>query len=299
MKYAIVISVSKTKFGPVVFRGDLLQNITKAYKLGYNAVELAVKDPDAVNVKEVSKLLQEYNLVIPAIGTGQIYFDEGLSFSDKDEFVRNEAVDRVKKIINLAKNFNSSIIIGLIRGNIKDSENDFNKELEIAEKRMFECLEKCLLYSERYNTKFLLEPLIRYNSNIFNKIGDVSNFLNKFKEKIDVDRIGILADTYHMNVEESIVEDSFSRYIDMIRYIHFSDSNRLAPGYGHINFKEIFKILKKEKYNNVISFEILPVPNPDISAKDALEYVKNIEKDIYKKDYKKVPSNFGPVAKGI
>jgi len=279
MKYGIVISVSKTKFGPVVFREDLKNNILLASKIGYDAIELAVKNPGEVNIIEVKGLLEEYNLTIPAIGTGQIYFDEGLSFSDPDKSVRDKAVERVNEIIRLAKNFNSSIIIGLIRGNINSISDNFQQELELAEMRIAECIQRCLSFSEKMNTNFLIEPLIRYNSNIFTRIEEVKKFLKQFSNKLDLERIGILADTYHMNVEETIIHESFRKNSKLIKHIHFSDSNRLAPGLGHINFETILKELKKSNYNGIISFEILPLPSPIFAAKKALEFVKNLEKE--------------------
>ena len=282
MKYSIVISVSKTKFGPVVFRDNLLENITKAYQFGYDAVELAVRDPEIIDNKKLVNLLSKYSLSVPAIGTGQIYFDEGISFSDESADIRKKAVERVCKIIDLAIGLNSAVIIGLIRGNVVNPEDNFDKKLISAEKRICECMQTCMQYSENSNTLFLVEPLIRYNSNIFNTLEQVSNFLDKFKHILDINRIGILADTFHMNVEEVIIDDSLINNLNLIKYIHFSDSNRLAPGYGHIDFKKILKILIKENYESFISFEIMPIPDSETAAKVALKNTKDIEKNIKK-----------------
>jgi len=282
MKYSIVISVSETKFGSVVFRENLLENIAKAYQFGYDAVELAVKNPEIIDYNKLVNSLNKYSLSIPAIGTGQIYFDEGISFSDESKDIRKKAVERVCKIIDLANGLNSAVIIGLIRGNVTDSEDNWDKKLINAEKRICECLQICLQYSENFNTLFLIEPLIRYNSNIFNTLEQVSNFLDKFKNVLNIKRIGILADTFHMNVEEVFIEDSIANNQNLIKYIHFSDSNRLAPGYGHIDFKKILKILIKENYDSFISFEIMPFPDSETAAKVALEYTKDIEKNIKK-----------------
>ena len=66
MKYGIVISVSKTKFGPVVFKENLSENIIKAASLGYDGVELAIRNPETLNVTEVDKLVQKYDLEVLA-----------------------------------------------------------------------------------------------------------------------------------------------------------------------------------------------------------------------------------------
>jgi len=282
MKYSIVISVSKTKFGPVVFRENLLENITKAHEYGYDAVELAVRDPEIIDHKELVNLLSKYSLTVPAIGTGQIYFDEGISFSDENANIREKAVSRVCKIIDLAKELNSAIIIGLIRGNVINPEDNYNEKLISAERKICECLQTCMQYSEKSNTLFLIEPLIRFDSNIFNTLKQVSIFLDKYEGKLDINRIGILADTFHMNVEEAVIEDSMINHLNLIKYIHFSDSNRLAPGYGHIDFKKILEILINENYSSFISFEIMPIPDSESAAEVALRYTKDIEKNIKK-----------------
>ncbi len=80
-----------------------------------------------------------------------------------------------------------------------------------------------------------------------------------------------------MNIEEPVIEGSFSKYIKYIKHIHFADSNRWAPGFGHIDFVKIYEILKNNKYDNFISFEMLPMPEPEVSAKKALEFVKRLE----------------------
>ena len=66
-------------------------------------------------------------------------------------------------------------------------------------------------------------------------------------------------------------------------YVHFADSNRLAPGQGHINFKSIFESLKRINYEGWISVEILPRPDPDTAARQALEYLRPLV-DKYNKD---------------
>ena len=61
-----------------------------------------------------------------------------------------------------------------------------------------------------------------------------------------------------------------------IDYIHLVDSNRQAPGFGHIDFKSIIKTLNEIKYNGVLSCEILPLPSSLTAAKQAIKYIKSI-----------------------
>jgi 5-keto-L-gluconate epimerase len=277
MKYGIVISVSKTKFGPIVFKENLAENIKEASNLGYSGVELAIRKPEVIKINEVDKFLRKYSMEIISVGTGQIYFEEGLSFADPSKEVRKAAVERVKRIIEVARYFNASIIIGLIRGKIKNTGN-FNQEYIKTEKNINNCIEELMIYSEKYNQKFLLEAINRYEVNIFNRLDETSDFLIKFKNILDLDRIGILADTFHMNIEEPVIHESIKKYSKLIKHIHFADSNRWPPGYGHIDFRRIINTLKDINYKNYISFEMLPLPDPKTAAKNALENIEQINK---------------------
>lgn len=275
MKHGIVISASKTEFGPVVFKDNLYENIIKASRFNYDGVELALKKSNDADFKKIERLVKKNNLEVIAFGTGQIFYDEGLSFADADKSVRRKATDRVKEIIDIASYFNSSVIIGLIRGKM-DFYNNHNK-LKIAEERIFECLEKCLCYSGNKNIKFLIEPINRYETNIFNRIEEVVSFLKRFEKKLDIARIGVLADTFHMNIEEPVIEKSINDYAGFITHVHLADSNRLAPGFGHLDFINILEVLKNNGYGGFLSFEIFPYPDSDTAAKKALEFIRNIE----------------------
>lgn len=279
MKYGIVISVSKTKFGPVVFKENLKENIIKAASMGYGGVELAIRKPESLDIREVKCLLGKYNLKVISLGTGQIYGKEGLSFSDPDDTVRRKAVDHTKKIIDIASRFNASIIIGLIRGSIK-SINNYSVEIIKAEDKIAGCLESLMSYSKANPVNFLIEPINRYEVNIFNRLEDVKNFILKYKDRLNLNKVGILADTFHMNIEEPVIEESFEKYFNFIKHVHFADSNRWPPGYGHIDFKKIIKLLKEKGYDGFISFETLPLPDPETAARNAIEFIKRLESKI-------------------
>jgi sugar phosphate isomerase/epimerase len=56
--------------------------------------------------------------------------------------------------------------------------------------------------------------------------------------------------------------------------VHIAASNRRYPGSGHLNFEGIFATLKGMGYQDYISAEILPLPDPDTAAKETMEFLK-------------------------
>jgi len=109
-------------------------------------------------------------------------------------------------------------------------------------------------------------------------------FINTLKEgmafidKIGMPNVGLLADTFHMNIEEVSMYESIVEAKDYITHVHFADSNRWAPGYGHLDFQKIVKTLKEINYQGYVSAEILPLPDQDSAAEMTIKTLNNIIK---------------------
>jgi sugar phosphate isomerase/epimerase len=116
MKKSIVVSIQPTKFSALAFKEDFEESIKKVADLGFDGAELAVRNPKDLKIEDVIRIIKENNLEVPAIGTGQAYGEEGLSFSNPDETIRRMAVERINNQIIFASHFNAQVIVGLIRG---------------------------------------------------------------------------------------------------------------------------------------------------------------------------------------
>jgi 5-keto-L-gluconate epimerase len=276
MKYAIVASVSQTNFGEIAFKEGIESTIHKAKEMRFDGVELSVKSSKALDVAKTRDLLKSLDLVVPAIGTGQLNIDEGLSFADVDANIRSKTVEKFKDLIDVAEAFNARIIIGFIAGKIENYSGDSLDQKKEAMKRICGCIQDCLDYGTKA-VQVLIEPLHRFNTNIFNTLQDVISFIDSNFHGEDKARIGVLADTWHMNIEEAVIAQAVSDNYERIKHVHFADSNRKSPGMGHIDFREIISVLLKKKYEGFISFEMIPFPDPIRAAQAALEYSKAIE----------------------
>jgi len=267
MKKSIVVSTSSTKFSALAFKEDFEKSIKKVADLGFDGAELAVRNPKDLKVENVIKIIKENDLEVPAIGTGQAYGEEGLSFSDPDEAFRKMAVDRIKDQIIFASHFDAQVIIGLIRGKIEESVCKTE-----AEEWTIDCLRKCTEFAKKYDIWLTIEPVNRYESNFINTINEGVEFI----KRVGASNLGLLVDTFHMNIEEVSIYDSIVQAEDYITHVHFADSNRWAPGCGHLDFKEIIKTLKKINYQGYVSAEILPLPDPDSCARLTIEHLNKI-----------------------
>ena len=193
-----------------------------AKDLGYTGVELSLLDSEKVKQEWLMDKLEELNLKVYTIATGQTYYTDGYSLYSEEEDKRQRAVNRVKGHIDFAARLGSAVIIGGIRGKITAQAEGF-KEME--EKGMI-AFRACVKYAESKGVILLLEPVNRYETNLINTLNDGLDII----EEIGSDHLKLLPDTFHMNIEESSIEESVVRAGSSIGYIHFADSNRLAPG---------------------------------------------------------------------
>lgn len=73
MKLSIVLSTQPAQFQAATFKGDLETNLQRIVALGYDGVELAIRDPKLVDLPQLEHLTHACKLSVPAIGTGQAW----------------------------------------------------------------------------------------------------------------------------------------------------------------------------------------------------------------------------------
>lgn len=265
MKLSIVLSTQPASFSALAYKGNIEENIKRIKELGYDGVELAVRNPNELDVDYIKSLLKENNLPVPAIGTGQAFGEEGLSFTHTDSSIRTKAIARIKNQITFAKNFDAVVIIGLVRGIV--SKNEDRNE---AYKNMLAAFDECASFDE--NVKIVIEPINRYETNLLNTVEETLKFIDELGKA----NVGLLLDTFHMNIEEPNILESIKLAKDRISHFHVADSNRWHPGAGHINFYEIFETLQQVNYNGFVSAEILPMPDSDTAAANNIAHLRKV-----------------------
>ena len=265
MKIAVAISDKEalpTAF--VVFRG-IEESIRKAAEMGYDGIELALMDKDQVNPEQVERLIRQYGLEIPVVSTGQVFAGHGLWFTDPDVARRRRAVEILKGLVDVAAMFKAMVNLGRVRGFIAEGET-----AEIAEGRFAEAVREIAAYARPKGVDLILEPVNRYEINFINSVDEGAALM----ERLAIPGLKLMPDVFHMNIEDVSIEGSLKKHIAHIAYIHFADSNRLAPGWGHLDFASIVGALNEAGYTGWTSVEILPKPDPDSAARQAIQYLR-------------------------
>jgi 5-keto-L-gluconate epimerase len=268
MKLSIVLSTQPAAFQAATFKGDLEMNLRHIADLGYDGVELAIRDPQAADYDELERLAAWCRLSVPAIGTGQAWGEEGLSFTDPDASIRRLAVERIIAHISGARRFEALIIIGLIRGRVKPGVDPRQ-----AMEWLVQALQECCRLAHAEGVSLALEPINRYETSLVNTAAQGLELLGQ----VGAENLGLLLDTYHMNIEEADIAGSIRACGGSLFHFHVADSNRMYPGAGHLDFRSILHTLLESGYRGYVSGEFLPEPDAPTAAARGIAHLRPLE----------------------
>lgn len=264
MKLAVAIAGNQALDSAFVVWRGFEESIRKASEYGYHGVELALKNAEDVNARDILRWLEKCNMEVSCITTGQVFAALGLYFTSPDANIRKKAIEIFSDLIILAKDFGGLINIGRARGFVAAGQSR-----ETAEKLFLETAEAICETADLHKVLILFEPVNRYEINFINSLDEGAELISKLK----CNNAGLMPDIFHMNIEDDIIKNSLVRNASLLRYIHFADSNRLAPGWGHVDFKDVFDGLGEAGYDGWVSVEILPKPDPDSAARQAARFL--------------------------
>ncbi len=267
MKLSVVLSTHAAAFQAVAFKGDFEANVAKIASWGYDGVELAVRDPKLVTAGQLERVVAENGLVVPAIGTGQAWGEEGLSFTSSDPAVRAAAIERISSHVPLAAHLDAIVILGLIRGITPEGQTH-----EQSMEYLVEAIQQCAAAAEGTDVRFALEPMNRYETDLIHTAADGLELI----KRVGADNFGLLLDTFHMNIEDADIGESIRACGDRIFHFHVADSNRWYPGAGHLDFGAILGDLEDTGYQGFVSGEFMPKPDADTAAEHGIAHLRNL-----------------------
>jgi sugar phosphate isomerase/epimerase len=258
MKSAVTISlVEQARGGPFVFWGDLAASIRKAASLGFDAVEIFAPSPLALASSELQPLLDETGLQVAAVGTGAGWVLQKLHLVDSHATTRANAIEFIGSIIELGAPLGAPAIIGSMQGRWQD---DVDRETAFTHLR--EALNVLGERAAAHGVPLIYEPLNRYETNMCNTLADGVALL----ESLETKNVKLLADLFHMNIEESDSAAAIRAAGPHVGHVHFVDSNRRPAGCGHIDYAPIMQALRDIGYTGYLSAEALPWPDSDRAA---------------------------------
>ncbi len=263
IRSSVTISlVPEARGGPFVFWDDLENACLTAKELNFDAVEIFAPNPETLKSTSIKKALADNGLALAAVGTGAGWVKHKLHLSLPNPAERKKAMDFIKGMIDAGAAHQAPAIIGSMQGGHNE---EVDKPSAIG--YLSDALEELGQYAEQHGVVLIFEPLNRFESNLINTMESGLHILDRLSTK----NVKLLADLFHMNIEEVNIADAIRQSGPRIGHVHFVDSNRRPAGNGHIDLKLVSKALDEIQYQGYVSAEAMPWPDSESAAKTTIE----------------------------
>jgi len=269
LKLALATHTPDVTSRPLVslLSGSFEQRLSKAKSLGFDGVELMVARPSELRPKEILLLLRSLHLEVAAVASGPVVLQDQLTLLARTKDLMKRAASRLVDLIDMADSLKAPLVtVGSFRGRAEWAGETS------ARLTLIEVMRLAGERAEGLGVRLVLEPLNRYETDL---IGTVNEGLTLIDE-IGSPQVGLLLDTFHMNIEEANLFTSIRQAATAGRlwHVHIGDSNRLPPGQGHIDFDGIVGVLTENGYSGWLSAELLASLDPDAAAEATIQYMR-------------------------
>ncbi|MBR3805645.1 MAG: sugar phosphate isomerase/epimerase [Clostridia bacterium] len=228
---------------------DHIKYINKAADIGFDILEFqaqALLDMSKDRMQDVSSAAEARGIEL----TYSLGLDPKYDISSKDEVVRLGGIDYLKRIVERVNFMGGSIISGVSYAGWEIPEG-LTDDKSVFWDNSVNSMRIVLKTAEDYGVTYCVEAVNRFEGILINTAEQALRYVNEF----DSNNIGVLLDTYHMNIEERSIGDAIRLVGDKLYGFHTGENNRTPPGRGHLNWDEIFSALSEVNYKGRIVSE--------------------------------------------
>lgn len=248
--YAVKLSIQEN----LLPGASLADKLTAAERLGFDGVEFWGHDING-RLPEIKQALSTVRVEASTICSG--YGGDLLGASWEE---RSRAVEDIKAGLEAAAELGAVgvVVVPTFGGpKLPDLRPLYPSVWELERKMLIAELRELGEHAENVGAYVLLEPLNRYES----------HFLNRLEQAVEIivsvgsPGVALMADLFHMNIEEPDMAEALQKALEYIKHVHLADSNRWLPGFGHTDFRPLFRILREGAYAYYMALECY-VPEP-------------------------------------
>ena len=237
--------------------------------LGYDGVEVSLLGMSDEKAAALGKSVREFGL--------EVTCSDGLSkekdITSEDPAIREAGIEYLKWAICTTSLIGSRGLAGVLYApwGVYDPQNKEQRAERSA--AAFAAVEDEL---EAHDVTLGLEAINRFETDLVNTSAEAVAMAKASGSK----RVGVLLDTFHLNIEEKDISAAITSAADSLVHFHVSDNDRGVPGSGHVPWDSVKSALQKIQYDSWIVAEMFVIAgNP--ASKD-LNIWRNIEPEATK-----------------
>lgn len=269
MKYGIYFAYWTQEWS-----ADYKYYIDKVASLGFDILEISLvelinnytREEQLYDLREYAK---EKGVTLTA-GYGP---DQRFDLSSPDTSVTQAGIDLYKRMLPKLKTLDIHTLGGgLYSCWPVDYGKPINKEksLESSIRNMREVAK----IAEECEVVLGMEVLNRFEGYLLNTCEEACRYV----EAVDSPNVGIMLDTFHMNIEEDNPVEAIKMADDKLCHFHVGEQNRQVPGKGILPWQKMGEALKAISYNKAVIMEPFVRPGGQVGAD--IKIWRNIVPDV-------------------
>jgi D-psicose/D-tagatose/L-ribulose 3-epimerase len=241
------------------FGTDSIDEIfSKASRIGFDAVEIAVEDPAIIDTNKVKEALNRYKLQAVVCGA----FGPTRDLTSEDSQVHENCFEYIGHCLDFAAHWGSGFFAGPMYSAVGKarmvSPDQRKKEWELAVNNLRKVSE---MASER-GLDIAIEPLNRFESDLVNTAEDAARMV----KDINHPAAKIILDGFHMNIEEPDIEQAILTAGEKLIHVQVSENYRGTPGTGQTRWEDYRLGLEKINYRGTVSIESFTPGNKELAG---------------------------------
>ncbi len=273
---------------------DHIKYINKAADLGFDILEFQAQpllEMTDTKLKEIKSAADSRGIQL----TYSLGLDKKYDISSTNESIRCGGVKYLLDIMKQISKMDGKIISGVSYAGWGAPDGIFDDKTPMLHASI-KSMKELVKTAEQLGITYCVEAVNRFEGALLNTAEEAVEYV----KMVDSPAIGVLLDTYHMNIEENNIGDAIRYAGDYLKGFHTGENNRVVPGKGHLDWDEIFKALKDINYKGNIVSEPFVLMGGEVGrdikvwrnlvddcSEESLdreaEFLLNFEKDMMKK----------------
>lgn len=227
-------------------------SITEAAQHGLQVVEIALLEPDKVDVAHSRELFKRHGIAptaslgLPIDATATLHPENAQAF--------------LIRALETAHALGSNTLTGVTYSTLgyRTGAPPTSREYD----SIVSALKPVARRAAELGMTLGLEPCNRYETHLLN----TARQARELAERIDEPAIMIHLDTYHTNIEEKSFTEALTEGAGKVRYVHLSESDRGVPGSGNVDWKSIMIALKAAGFSGDLVLESFVNMMPQLAS---------------------------------
>jgi D-psicose/D-tagatose/L-ribulose 3-epimerase len=219
----------------------------RAAGLGFDLLEVCVETTDGLSAEALVAAGEAAGIGFTVCGA----FGPERDLAHADPGPRRAAQEYLAWCVELAAEIGAPLVCGPMYSAVGKRRLE-DPDARAAERaRAVDGLRRAADHAGQHGVRLALEPLNRYETDLVNTTEQGLELC----AEVGAPSLGLLLDTYHMNIEEKSLGEAIRAAGDRIFHFHACENDRGTPGTGHVPWDDVFAALRDVAYTGPVVIE--------------------------------------------